>query len=90
MPSAQALYCPNLAVLPYSYTVDGCIHRAAGPCLVAECRNLSGCETGQAKITCGYDLPAKYSLIVNTLRAKEIKVMYCVFSCYVETDRQLL
>ncbi|XP_034278871.1 ADP-ribose glycohydrolase MACROD2-like [Pantherophis guttatus] len=39
--------------------VDGCIHRAAGPCLVAECRSLSSSETGQAKITCGYDLPAK-------------------------------
>ncbi|XP_061485307.1 ADP-ribose glycohydrolase MACROD2-like [Rhineura floridana] len=39
--------------------VDGCIHRAAGSCLVAECCNLSGCETGQAKITCGYALPTK-------------------------------
>lgn len=62
--------------------VDGAIHRAAGKELVAECATLNGCQTGQAKSTCGYRLPAKYVIhTVGPIGEKPGDLASCYVSC---------
>uniref|UniRef100_A0A8C5M3J0 Macro domain-containing protein n=1 Tax=Leptobrachium leishanense TaxID=445787 RepID=A0A8C5M3J0_9ANUR len=62
------------------FAVDGCIHRASGPCLYAECRSLNGCSTGQAKITCGYELPAKFISLSN-VEPKKVEDHLLPYTC---------
>ncbi|MBD2103580.1 O-acetyl-ADP-ribose deacetylase [Leptolyngbya sp. FACHB-261] len=76
--------------------VDGAIHRAAGPELLAECRSLGGCPTGQAKITRGYNLPARW--VIHTVgpvwqggTANEDELLaHCYQSCFALAEQYTL
>ncbi|MBU0992226.1 MAG: O-acetyl-ADP-ribose deacetylase [Proteobacteria bacterium] len=63
--------------------VDGAIHRAAGPDLLAECRKIGGCPTGEARITRGHMLPAKYVIhTVGPIYSGKLEDSKFLASCY--------
>jgi len=66
--------------------VDGAIHAQAGPQLLEECKSLNGCETGQAKITKGYNLPAKYIIhTVGPIYSKTSQDAIDLENCYINS-----
>ncbi len=66
--------------------VDGAIHKAAGPELLNECRKLGGCATGEAKITGGYNLAAKYVIhTVGPVYSEKISDGLQLMSCYINS-----
>jgi len=67
--------------------VDGAIHRAAGPELLEECITLGGCPTGEAKITRGYKLPAKYVIhaVGPVFHRNPVKAIGLLKSCYLKS-----
>jgi O-acetyl-ADP-ribose deacetylase len=76
--------------------VDGAIHNAAGPGLLAECKTLNGCETGQAKITGGHNLKAKY--VIHTVgpvwqgghRDESLLLASCYQACMELTKKHMI